>query len=140
MIAVGWLERGRPYATGIVAAEVYEALIKMVVNPWQPVVSSGFHDCDLCNYESELRCSSTIFIPAKGQLFVSPTLITHYMNAHGYAPPAKFCEAVLTCPPMRSMDYLKSVLATGGRHLIQLATAEPGAAADRGNGDGLPGR
>jgi hypothetical protein len=123
LIAVGWLERGRQYATGIVAIEVYEALVNLVRDPWQPVASAGSHGCDLCHFVSEARCSSTVFIPANGHLFVSPTLITHYVNAHGYAPPKDFCNAVLACPPMRSMEYLQSVLASGGRHLVQLATA-----------------
>ena len=139
LIAVGWLERGHQYTTGVVSIEIYETLINLVRDPWQPAASAGLHGCDLCQYESEARCSSTIFIPADGYLFVSPTLITHYMNAHGYAPPKEFCSAVLACPPMRSMEYLKLVLASGGGHLDNWPPPNKLAAADRGCGIGLPG-
>jgi hypothetical protein len=135
LIAVGWLERDRPYETGKVATGVYEALVALVRNPWQPVASAGSHECDLCLFEGEPRCADTVFIPASGYLYVSPTLITHYINAHGYHPPTNFCNAVLACPPTRSMEYLKALLASGGSHLVELATADRGTAADRGNGD-----
>jgi hypothetical protein len=41
--------------------------------------------------------------------------------------PEDFCRAVLTCPPMRSMPYLKALLAAA-RSLVQAASAERGAA------------
>jgi hypothetical protein len=40
-------------------------------------------------------------------------LIVHYMNAHGYLPPSEFCDAVMACPPMQSMPYLKALRAAG---------------------------
>jgi hypothetical protein len=58
--------------------------------------------------------------------FVCPELVTHYMNAHGYRPPEEFCRAMLACPPMRSMPYLKALLA-GARPLVQAVGGEAGA-------------
>jgi hypothetical protein len=46
------------------------------------------------------------------------------MNAHSYRPPEEFCAAVLACPPMRSMKYLKAML-TAVRPLVQFSHAEP---------------
>jgi hypothetical protein len=60
-----------------------------------------------------------LFVPANGVIYVSPAMIVHYMNAHGYAPPEVFCRAVLACPPMRSMQYLKAIKECGGARLLR---------------------
>jgi hypothetical protein len=121
--AVGWLQRGRPHSIGDVAPEVFAKLVEMCRDPWQPFVSGGSHPCELCIYRAEASCSANLFVPGNGVLYVSPALVAHYTNAHGYAPPAVFCRAVLTCPPVRSMAYLKAVLASGGRPLFRSADA-----------------
>ena len=118
LIAVGWLDREHAYPSGDVDRAVYTALVEMLKNPWQPGAFGGWHDCNLCRYRSESRGSSNLFIPFEGQLFVAPEMIAHYMNAHGYRPPDVFCQAVLTCPRMRSMDYLRAVKACGGAKLL----------------------
>ncbi len=123
--AVGWLERGRPFKTGAVDPSVYRRLCELRRNPWQPVVSPGLHECDLCQYEGATG-SSNIFVPGSGILYVCPELVTHYMNVHGYAPPDEFCRAVLACPPMRSISYLKAILANGGRLLVNSPDAPRG--------------
>lgn len=113
--AIGWLECGKPFPTGAVDRRVYETLTAFRAAPWSPpMVTAGVHICDLCLYEGEAG-SQNLFIPGDGFLYVSPELITHYMNVHGYQPPAPFCQAVLACPPMRSIGYLRAVLANGGR-------------------------
>jgi hypothetical protein len=81
VIAVGWLEQGRPFATGPVAKEVYARLVELAKDPWQPLATAGGHHCDLCLYEGP-RGSSNLFVPGDGKVFVCPELVTHYMNAH----------------------------------------------------------
>jgi hypothetical protein len=117
--AVGWLEREHPYPAGEVDRRVYERLVEFSTCPWRPTVAAGVHPCGLCLYRGEAHGKNNLFIPGDGVVFVCPELITHYMNAHGYAPPAEFCRAVPACPPMRSMGYLKSLLANGGRPLVK---------------------
>lgn len=107
--AVGWLERGKAFATGLVDAVVYERLVDLLKHPWEPVVAMGFHQCDLCQYDGPSG-KRTLYVPADGIVYVCPELITHYMNAHAYRPPDVFCDAVLACPEMRSMPYLKAVV------------------------------
>ncbi len=114
----GWLERGKPHAAGHVERRVYDALVEMQKNPWQPVVAMGTHECELCQFEGEHGVAN-LFVPADGVIYVSPELIVHYMNAHGYAPPEVFCRAVLACPPMRSMQYLKAIKECGGARLLR---------------------
>ncbi|NNB86422.1 hypothetical protein HJC10_33875 [Corallococcus exiguus] len=46
-------------------------------------------------------------------MFIAPTMIVHYIDAHEYVPPMEFQEAALKCPEMRSMAYLKAIRACG---------------------------
>lgn len=50
-----------------------------------------------------------LFVPAADTIFVAPSLIVHYIDAHEYCPPQPFKDAVLGCPKMRSMKYLKAI-------------------------------
>ena len=46
---------------------------------------------------------------------VSVECIAHYVDAHGFCPPATFQEAVLRCPEMRSRAFLEALLETDVR-------------------------
>ena len=116
--AIGWLQTDRPFPTGPVDQKVYVRLVELLKDPWQPGVSMGLHQCDLCLYEGPTG-GRNLFVPAEGAVFVCPELVAHYMNAHGYRPPEVFCRAVLACPPMRSMPYLKALVAGGSRGLVR---------------------
>ena len=118
--AIGWLQRGRPFPVGEVETCVYEKIVEMCKNPWQPMVAVGFHECDLCIYQGA-RGVSNLFIPGDGILYVCPELVTHYMNAHGYKPPKDFCDAVMNCPPMKSAKYFRAILDCGGQELVKIA-------------------
>ena len=115
--AVGWLAKDKLYTQGRVDPRVYSALVEFQKHPWEPVAVMGLHDCELCRYDP-LRGASNIFVPGTGVVYVCPELITHYMNQHAYAPPAEFCAAVLASPTMSSVDYLRAIVANGGRGLV----------------------
>lgn len=117
--SIGWLEQGYDFPTGVVDPEVFFRLVELRRDPWQPVVATGIHECTLCQYGAEAHGANNVFIPGDGTIYVCPELITHYMNAHRYAPPAVFCDSVLACPPMRSVEYMKLLLANGGRMLVK---------------------
>ena len=51
-----------------------------------------------------------VFVPGDAKIYVAPELILHYIDQHGYAPPAEFQQAVLDCPTMRSVPYLQAIL------------------------------
>lgn len=136
---VGFLRRGEPFDTGEVEEAVFERLCELTQNPWQPWGCCGVHHCDLCRFTGNSigtymrtvnnvprqpgyrisAASSTVdlWIPGDGFLYVCPTNITHYIDAHRYCPPPDFCEAALRCPKMRSMEYLKAILVNGGRQI-----------------------
>ena len=123
LIAVGWLAHGQDYLKGDVSLELFARLHQLLVNPWQPFVAMGAHACDFYRFSSgpsQLTLdnvtvqlgASNLFIPADDRLFVAPSLILHYIDAYEYSPPAEFCEAVMACPEMRSMNYLKLIRKT----------------------------
>ena len=133
ILAVGWLERGRAYQKGAVEEEVVAALVKLLVDPWQPAVAGGWHACSFCRFSggpgmlvykgTKIRMgSANLYVPGDQCVYVTPSLIAHYMDAHEYAPPQPFCQALLACPPMRSMAYFRALLASNeGRFLVRLS-------------------
>jgi hypothetical protein len=128
LLAVGWLERAKPFPTGATPPDVYARLRELIVNPWQPFVSAGVHECALCQFHGEAQGSDNLFIPDGRVIYVCPALIAHYINAHHYRPPEEFCRAVLKCPDTRSMEYKRLLLASGGRALVRQVSRRP----DRG--------
>ena len=120
LIAIGWLESGHPFKQGPVAEAVYSRLAELLANPWQPMMFRGFHSCSLCRFDQPEGIKN-VFVPANGFLYVAPQLVLHYIAAHEYAPPAEFEAAALSCPPMRSMDYLRAVRQSAPPELLKIA-------------------
>lgn len=127
--AVGWLERGRAFTQGEVSDRFFEALMQLLVDPWQPFANAGRHACSLCrfvggpaeiSYEGTTVAlgASNLFVPGDGVIYVAPSLVAHYVDAHEYQPPEQFMKAVLECPQMRSMQYLRAIKSIGGSALI----------------------
>jgi hypothetical protein len=128
--AVGWLEAGLTFQHGDVGEEFFEALMKLLVNPWQPYAHPGFHRCPICrfagpppiikfkDYSVEMGALN-LFVPGDGVLYVAPSLIVHFIDAHDYRPPDEFIEAVMKCPDMKSMAYLKKLKSVGGMDLMK---------------------
>lgn len=120
LLAVGWLDRSHAFPKGTVARSFFETLSKTIAEAWQPFASAGRHPCEFCVFTGgpvELRVggvsvplgTSNVFVPGEGVVYVAPSLIVHYIDAHEYVPPEEFQRAVETCPPMRSMPYLKAL-------------------------------
>ena len=120
LLAVGWLERGHHFTSGNIDKEIYDRLCELLQDPFQPGIFMGIHECELCQWQFSVKFagSSNLFVPNGETIFVCPELILHYIDAHWYKPPAIFCEAVMACPPIRSMEYKKILLKSGGRVLL----------------------
>jgi hypothetical protein len=118
LTAVGWLENEKPFATGKVPIDFFEKLSELQKNPWTFAFFCGFHECSICQFKGKSGIKN-IFIPHNKKIYVCPELITHYINNHFYLPPDEFIEAVLNCPPQKSMEYLKKMLENGGRDLVK---------------------
>ena len=49
--AVGWLGPSYPYQQGEVRLEFFERLCVLLLDPWDPVMFRGSHECELCSWE-----------------------------------------------------------------------------------------
>ena len=106
MLNVGWLGAGSAFRRGPVPPGLVEALTLLAAAPKN--VMRGYHYCELCGE------ASPILIPAPGErgqvrlgtgeihvrradgtLYSAPSLVVHYITAHGYQPPDGFVAAVL---------------------------------------------
>jgi hypothetical protein len=126
LVAVGWLGRESLYERGYVSTSVFAKLVDLLADPWQPNERVGMHYCDLCRFTggnpdmtyrgiSVRMGTANLYVPDEGYIFVAPSLILHYIDAHEYAPPETFCAAVLACPPVRSPEYFRALI-RGGLH------------------------
>lgn len=127
LTAVGWLENGKSFRTGKVKIEVYEKLCELNKNPWLFYMSMGYHECEFCdkidsknlNPLPETWGTCNLTIPHKGKFYHYPELITHYIKKHSYLPPEEFCEAVLACPLMNTMEYYDKMVENGGQKFMK---------------------
>lgn len=129
--AVGWLARGKPYASGEVPDEFFFKLGRLLKRPWAPIIFCGSHSCEFCRFTGGVgtrvttprwsdvyvpaRSCVNLFVPGNGTIYVSPESIAHYVDAHEYRPPDEYIAAVLECPRMSSKEYFGAIRANGGR-------------------------
>lgn len=57
--------------------------------------------------------ANNLFVPGEGVVYVAPSMIAHYIDAHAYEPPAVFWEAVMKCPEMWSDAYGQALILNG---------------------------
>lgn len=124
VLTVGFLDVATPYATGDVSREFFARIIELLVDAWQPFIHAGCQPCTLCRFtggpsqvvfegQAVHVGNGHLFVPGADAAYVAPTLIAHYVDAHGYCPPPEFQQAVMGCPEMRSVAYLKAILSHG---------------------------
>jgi hypothetical protein len=115
VLQVGWLDNVHVYPKGPVAAHLIEKLKKLVASPVKS--EREFHFCDLCaepdmvkfkrfeggqvtftaEYQEWIKPRSNhgeIRVSAGDITFAAPVLIVHYIEDHGYLPPAEFLQAI----------------------------------------------
>jgi hypothetical protein len=104
MVNVGWLDREHTFEAGDTDKRLLSALLDLCSRPVN--VMRGSHDCDLCGEESPIRAtgpSGPVFLGngeihvrlPSGPIYAAPTLIAHYVAAHGYQPPVDFVHAAI---------------------------------------------
>lgn len=131
--AVGWLEEGREFRRGRVDPRFVHKLVLLLGEPSPLERSTDPHYCSLCVFSrgpSEFHLfqspgmpsvpmgNRNLVLPGAGFLYVAPSLVLHYMDAHQYVPPDEFIKAVLECPPIRSQEYQKAVQALAPKGLF----------------------
>ena len=128
-LAVGWLDPAHPFSRGNVPSDVFEKLCSLALKPWAPYMEAGIHLCGFCRFTGGPAIityegiqvqlgNGHLCIPHGKQLFIAPVSILHYIDAHEYAPPDPFLEAVLECPEMNSIKYYKKLLDTPVRTFL----------------------
>jgi len=110
VVNVGWLSREAAFATGTVPPQMMPVLRRMVASPRN--LTRGYNFCEFCldrlsgglatRQVTEQLLSvggagnGEILVPdPDGHSYAAPVLIVHYIESHGYQPPAGFCSAVL---------------------------------------------
>jgi hypothetical protein len=106
--AVGWLEPDHEFSVGDTEVEFQRRLGEMSKN-WSDSSSvcgwpvfAGPHRCGFC---AKVQGFGEFAVPGKEVTYVAPSLIAHYVEAHQYAPPWDFIEAVMACPAFSSPEY-----------------------------------
>ncbi len=115
--AVGWLDNEKMFRTGRIEPELFAKLKTLLIDPWQPFVFGGCHECELCQFDAPFG-HANLFVPNGSTIFVCPELIVHYIASHFYRPPDEFLSALANCPDTRTIQYKKLLLESGGRMLI----------------------
>lgn len=122
--AVGWLDADHAVPQGDVSRPWMLELTNALVAPWQPYSFAGSHECELCRFtggpttfgldgvEAPIGVSN-LFVPTESVVFVAPSMVLHYIDSHGYAPPLEFQTALENCPEPGTMAFRKLLLRHG---------------------------
>ena len=113
VLNVGWLSASKPFRTGGIdlrAKKVIQELVRYPINLFR-----GSHYCEFCpppikekiegvfDYKIIRDCpkgnGEIHVLGVKGVMYVAPTLIFHYIDAHNYMPPKEFLDAVILSYP-----------------------------------------
>jgi hypothetical protein len=116
-LAVGFLQRGKPFPTGKNSPEFLEKLLRFCL-PEHTVAQSRMiarcavgENCPrvlppvLYDEVSVYFGSSEIRVIGEEEIYAAPTLIYHYVLAHDYRPPEVFVQAVLSGPQPESAEH-----------------------------------
>jgi hypothetical protein len=93
---VGWLDPSTPFPTGETPEEFQAKLVLLCQRPVRQ--TRGFHSCPFCtgrSWEEVPKASAEMRVRGDEKVYAAPTLIHHYVLAHGYKPPEEFIAAVL---------------------------------------------
>lgn len=105
LLNVGWLDASHPFPTGAPPGGLMPALTELAkVRVRQ---TRGHHYCEICIRDLGddareairegmiARESAEFEVRGDNVAYAAPQLLLHYVDAHGYLPPAKFRAAAL---------------------------------------------
>jgi hypothetical protein len=111
--AIGWLDDRHAFPRGTLDPAAVARLRQFVEVYWESVQAIGLdfymgvHTCELCD-DGHLD-GRNFGVPSGTILYVCPAMITHYVEAHGYLPPAEFVAALLASPLPGTREYEAAV-------------------------------
>jgi hypothetical protein len=106
--AIGWLHPDHSYTQGEVSPLFLARLKDFAARSGDSAEAlyfgafGGFHTCEFCGQAHGIR---NFGVPSGDLLFVAPEMVVHYIEKHGYSPPAEFVHAVLQSPLPDSEEY-----------------------------------
>lgn len=117
VVHVGWLDGIHPFPKGPVAPSLIEKMKLLAANPVE--LYRGRHICELCvepadvvktfvpgmgklidpnsswlRWAEQRWGNGEIRVAGEGVIYAAPVLVVHYVEEHGYLPPAQFLKAV----------------------------------------------
>jgi len=111
--AVGWLGAEHAHPKGILDEDA-AAKLRVFAERWFKSTedlawpcAGGAHQCDLCG---DFYAAGNFGVPAPRVLYVCPEMVAHYVDAHGYLPPAEFIEALLESPLPGTPAYQEAAM------------------------------
>lgn len=91
---VGWLDAYAIFPTAVPSTAFINKLWWLVQNPVN--LCRGAHICHLCKRQVKPYGNGEIRVTGSdGKVYAAPVLIVHYVEAHHYAPPEEFINAVM---------------------------------------------
>ncbi len=91
--SVGWLG-GEVPRVGQVALDLVEAMRHYSAKCYHSDGYRGVHTCEVCNKGKRATSHGEFWIEWDGIRYVLPMMIFHYIEVHGYLPPAEFLAAL----------------------------------------------
>lgn len=134
-LAVGWLDGDRIDSTGVIGPKrVRRLLIDRLTFAAAYLQSGseppmGVHTCGFCqgpttplraDHRSLWGSGEFRVRGADGTVYVAPTLIAHYVEAHHYLPPQEYIDAVL------AGDFIEQPPDLPPNHLVVAISPAPG--------------
>jgi hypothetical protein len=107
LLNVGWIDCNVTFRTGTAPSElIYKVALatRLLRNPMR-----GIHGCPFCGHEhifvqldgeEFLLGMSEVWLPSPTSetIYIAPSLLLHYIEAHNYVPPAQVAQDVLALP------------------------------------------
>lgn len=111
-VAVGWLHPDHPFSQAEPATNFVLKLTQFAERSQASAMAlglgaaGGYHTCEFCEQAYGI---ANFGVPSGEKLFYSPEMIAHYVEAHRYAPPAEYIEAILVSPLPGTREYVNAV-------------------------------
>lgn len=112
-LAVGFLQRKQPFESGDVNAKLVNKLLPFCATNIRVFGLPQAMPCPICNEKVSIEIngkmvrlgSAEIRIIGDEAIYAAPDLLPHYIEAHGYQPPAEFIDAVMRGSGVNSAEY-----------------------------------
>ena len=102
MLNFGWLDSDHEYPKGQVAPAIVECMLRLAAEYVNG--TRGYHRCPFCAERGQISMllgaetvylgSAEIHVTVDDTTYVAPSLVPHYVQDHGYLPPAEVLRAL----------------------------------------------